>query len=250
MCSREHSVDMETAGWLPASSALSLARAVALDLDGVLIDGMPFHVEAWRQAFETVGARVDPLDLYMREGMRSGDVVASLCASGKVTLSDRQRAQVSEAKREIYAEIFGVVPLPGGPDLARLLGSFGYSLALVTGTSQVAARRAIDDLGLSEHFSVVIDGDSVTAGKPEPDSYLAAARLLGVPAATCLAVENAPPGVASALAAGLHCLAVATYLPIDAVANATRAFATMAELSAWFRREWAVSGGRGPWLFD
>ncbi len=92
-----------------------------------------------------------------------------------------------------------------------------------------------------------MSSESVTNGKPAPDPYVYAADLLAVPLANCLVVENAPPGISSALAAGLKCLAVASYLPAYTLQNATRVFDTMDDLIAWFVEEHQVSRGLGVW---
>ncbi len=64
----------------------SEVRAVALDLDGVILDGMQFHIDAWKQAFQHFGIQVDPMDLYLMEGMKTRDVVDSLCTKANLVL--------------------------------------------------------------------------------------------------------------------------------------------------------------------
>jgi beta-phosphoglucomutase-like phosphatase (HAD superfamily) len=63
----------------------------------------------------------------------------------------------------------------------------------------------------------VVVGDDVANGKPHPEPYLLAARRLGVDPARCLAIEDSPTGVASALAAGCTVLAVPNHVPLDAL---------------------------------
>ncbi len=99
--------------------------------------------------------------------------------------------------------------MPGAERLVRHLFAARVPLALATSTPRAALqlkRAALGDLYAA--FGAVVCGDDVTAGKPAPEAYLAAAAALGVPAHACLAVEDAPSGVQSARAAGCAVLAV------------------------------------------
>ena len=71
-------------------------------------------------------------------------------------------------------------------------------------------------------FDVVVTGDAVGHGKPHPEPYLTAARLLGVEAAYCVAIEDSPAGVASAVAAGVPTIAVPHVVPVPQMAGAVQ----------------------------
>lgn len=210
---------------------------------------MPFHIAAWDHAFAEYGLAVDHRDLYELEGIRTDEVVDRLAAKYSLPLSDTQKADLSSRKRERYAEIFTVIPLAGAQKLVRRLAQFGYCLALVTGTTHTAAARALRELGVEEAFSSVISGDDVDAGKPAPDSYLLAARVLGTSPANSLVIENAPAGIEAARAAGLRCVALATYLP-QSMLGATLVFGTVVALEAWVVEEAHRTGARGAFVLS
>ncbi len=99
--------------------------------------------------------------------------------------------------------------MPGASRLLRHLHASGVRLALATSTPHEVLALKKQSLGdLFGLFSAVVAGDDVAEGKPAPDAYLAAAAALGLPASACLAIEDAPSGVASARAAGCAVLAV------------------------------------------
>ncbi|SCE94095.1 haloacid dehalogenase superfamily, subfamily IA, variant 3 with third motif having DD or ED [Micromonospora haikouensis] len=102
---------------------------------------------------------------------------------------------------------------PGALALLRAVRAAGIPTALVTSSGRPLVEVALDTLG-RDSFDVVVCGDEVDAAKPHPEPYLTAARLLGVPIARCVAIEDSPPGVASALAAGAAVLAVPAEVPI------------------------------------
>ncbi|MEU5936634.1 HAD family phosphatase [Micromonospora sp. NPDC047187] len=96
---------------------------------------------------------------------------------------------------------------PGAFDLLRAVRAAGIPTALVTSSPRALVEIALDTLG-RDNFDTVVAGDEVVAAKPHPEPYLTAARLLGVPIERCVAIEDSPTGVASALASGAGVLAV------------------------------------------
>jgi beta-phosphoglucomutase len=226
-------------------------RGVALDLDGVIIDGMPFHIRAWEDAFAHHGFAVDQQDLYELEGIRTPEVVDRLAIKYDLPLSSSQKTDLARRKRERYADIFTVVPLPGAQELVQSLADLHYRLALVTGTTRAAGERTLAELGVSNAFTCVVSGDDVETGKPAPDSYALAVRCLEVTPRRCLAVENAPAGIEAAHAAGLPCVVVATYLSpssLMAVDGADLVFEEVPALAAWFLEEAQRTGAHGPFV--
>ncbi|SCG56752.1 haloacid dehalogenase superfamily, subfamily IA, variant 3 with third motif having DD or ED [Micromonospora siamensis] len=102
---------------------------------------------------------------------------------------------------------------PGALALLRAIRAAGVPTALVTSSGRPLVEVALETLG-RDSFDAVVCGDEVTSAKPHPEPYLTAARLLGVPIGRCVAIEDSPSGVASALAAGAAVLAVPAEVPI------------------------------------
>ncbi|MCG7853109.1 MAG: HAD family phosphatase, partial [Methanosarcinaceae archaeon] len=94
-----------------------------------------------------------------------------------------------------------------------------YRLAVVSGADR-AIVHSIMDRFFPGVFDVVISGEDVKEGKPSPEPYLKAVRMLNVQKDECIVFENAPMGVESAKRAGLYCVAIPTYLPPDTLKNA------------------------------
>ncbi|WP_460604312.1 HAD family hydrolase [Jatrophihabitans fulvus] len=109
---------------------------------------------------------------------------------------------------------------PGAPELLAALREADVPTALVTSTFRSLTEIALDTLG-RDNFTASVCGDEVEHPKPAPDPYLRAARLLGVAADECVAVEDSPLGVASAEAAGCVVLAVPAEVPIGASGRRT-----------------------------
>jgi HAD superfamily hydrolase (TIGR01509 family) len=113
----------------------------------------------------------------------------------------------------------GLVWRPGALELLRAVRAAGLPTALVTSTERRLVEVAMKTLG-RENFDVVVVGDEVKMPKPDPEPYLTAARLLGVAITDCVAIEDSPTGMASAVASGAAVLAVPAELelpPTDGV---------------------------------
>jgi len=221
---------------------------VALDLDGVLLDGMPFHIKAWQLAFERCNYHPDPTELYRLEGIPTREVVEMICEAHSLELSSHQREEISSTKRRIYREVFQPVPLSGANSLLKQLMNWKYPIAVVTGTSRRAAVATLEALEAIDLISAIVSSDDNIPGKPDPAPFREAARQLCVNTTQCLAVDNAPPGVTSAVLAGLPCVGVATYLDQEDLTEADLVFADVQTVANWIDREHEISKGRGPWI--
>jgi HAD superfamily hydrolase (TIGR01509 family) len=98
--------------------------------------------------------------------------------------------------------------MPGARDLLMRLKDDGVPMALVTSADPVHAQNALKAVDVPGAFECVVDADMVTRLKPSPEPYLKAAECLGVSPLNMLAIEDSGSGVASALSAGMTCVAV------------------------------------------
>ncbi len=207
-------------------------NSVIFDMDGVIVDGMPYHIESWKKALSTVGITVTDLEIYLMEGMTGEETIKELTNKKKKPLSDESIRSVLKLKRKIFNDIFTVKLMKGSKELLLELHRLDYRLALVTGTRLEVVKKVLQ-MGLDNIFKIVITGEMVSNGKPNPEPYLKAVNELGVNKEDCLVVENAPAGIASAKNAGLTCFAVQTSLPGEYLKGADKIFQSIDELSAF-----------------
>ncbi|MHC4197735.1 MAG: HAD family hydrolase [Planctomycetota bacterium] len=209
--------------------------AIMLDMDGVVIDGMPYHMQAWREAFATVGMEVTDVDIYLKEGMDQMETVLQLSREKGVSLSHDDMKRVVGIKNRILNSIFEIRLFPHCPEFLSRLKALGYKLALVTGTNQDVVEKILDEeTALRGVFDVVVTAATASRRKPDPEPYLKAVELLGVDKKHCLVIENSPAGVASAKKAGLVCLALTTSLPEKYLGQADGIFHGLDEVSELF----------------
>lgn len=221
-------------------ASLSLA-AVMFDLDGVLYDSLPHYVEAWTEAFKTVGISVSPDEVYRHEGRLGFETVARIAEEhGQRVPNKRQTEDILEARDRILARLGPPTVMPGARELVSAVVDSGVKLAVVTGSSRVDIRSQLErDFSPSFDAVTLISGLSPIAGKPAPEPYLSAIRELAVHPLTTVVIENAPLGLTAAARAGCYVVGVNTGVLSESVllsAGARVVFSSCGDLaSAWPR---------------
>ena len=190
-----------------------LPAAVLFDMDGTLVDTEPYWMRAETELVESWGGtwtRDDALTLVGQALEHSGRVLQSRGVAMEVheiidALTDRVLQQLQAA-----------VPWqPGARELLRSVREAGIPTALVTMSWRRMA-QTVGELAGFDAFDVVVAGDDVERGKPDPEAYLTAAAALGVDAADCVAIEDSEVGVAAAVASGASTIAVPAHVPLPA----------------------------------
>lgn len=178
-------------------------RGVLFDLDGVLIDSTPAVARVWKKWAIRHG--LDPEEVVKRaHGRPSISTIRELLPQADAESENRI---VEWAEIE---DIEGIVPLPGAQDLLRALPPERWTI--VTSCTRPLAEVRLRAAGLKIPEKMVTCSD-VKNGKPHPEPYLKGAAALGVAAADCVVVEDAPAGICSGKAAGARVIAVRTTAP-------------------------------------
>jgi len=223
-------------------------RLVALDMDGVVVDGMRYHARAWQDVFASeLGIDLPALWVYEWEGIPGDQFLALAARRLGREFSATELDTLHRLKRQHFDTIFEITPIDGIHQTIDVLQSMGYPLALVTGTGRDVAERVLVRLGLREAFSWIVSGDDVARGKPHPDPYRKAAELGAVNPINCLVIENAPAGIEAALAAGMRCAALETSLEAAFLQKADCILQGHDSLRALLASEYRGSGGQGAW---
>ncbi|MCX2726673.1 HAD family phosphatase [Thermomicrobium sp. 4228-Ro] len=181
--------------------------AVVFDLDGVLVDSEALQLAAWQCYVERWEKKLPATLLPRLFGRRLVDAASIIVEELGLPVAPDEAARERDAL--FLASLPGNVrPMPGAHELITGLRERGMRLGLATSGHRRYVQLVLVELGLADAFAAVVTGDDVARGKPAPDCYRLAASRLGVSPAACIAIEDAPLGVAAARAAGLRCIAV------------------------------------------
>jgi HAD superfamily hydrolase (TIGR01509 family) len=182
-------------------------EAVIFDCDGTLVDSMPAHFEAWCEALALYGAGgIFKEDVFFAMGGRpTKDIVVEINDEYDLKLDP---ATVAMAKREAFLKRLNMVTLiEEVADFAQSLRG-KVPMAIATGGTRMVIEKTLKVVGISDWFDEVVTADDVEEGKPAPDIFLKAAKLLGVNPSKCLALEDAPAGILAAQRAGMQVIAI------------------------------------------
>jgi HAD superfamily hydrolase (TIGR01509 family) len=164
--------------------------ALLFDLDGTLIDSVYQHVLAWQEALTAVGIDLAVWRLHRRIGMSGGLFIAALLRETGGTLSPTEIHALNIAHAEAYARRRDTVrPLPGARELLAELSERQVKWAIATSGLALAARPALEMLGLPADTPLVTR-DQVRHAKPDPDLFLAAADRIDVDISAAIVVGD------------------------------------------------------------
>jgi len=218
-------------------------RAILFDMDGVIVDSMPYHFIAWYEALRPWNIRINCFDVYLKEGEKWQYTLKDLMKRAGVTPTPRMLARIFADRERIFIKYYKRSIFAGAEEFIRCLKRRGYLLGLVTGTPSREMLRILPRR-IAASFDCIVTGDQVTRGKPSPAPYLKAARALRLAGSDCLVIENAPLGIKSAKRAGMTCFALTTSLPAvylkeaDAIFNDWQAIAEAIDAYCSDRRKY------------
>ena len=205
-----------------------LPAAVLWDMDGTLVDTEPYWIAAEHALVEEHGGVWTDEHAHQLVG---NDLLVSaeyIRAHSPIEMTPLEI--VHELLASVVASVKEHVPWrPGARMLLESLVAQGVPCALVTMSWESLATAVVRNLP-NGSFAAVVTGDVVQHGKPHPEPYLVAARLLGVDLGACVAIEDSPPGVASAVAAGIPTIAVPHHVDVPETVGAVQ-ISTLAGLT-------------------
>ena len=178
--------------------------AVICDLDGLLFDSERRTRHAWQQAMRALGHELD-------------DTFYTTLIGRKIAISEGMVAERFAIDVDIFRQHWRtahralinsgpVPPRPGALALIEWLVANNLPRAIATSSIRSDALHTLGST--AAHFPVIITGDQVVCGKPNPEIYLAAAGALGISPTACVALEDSEPGIAAAHAAGMRAMMV------------------------------------------
>lgn len=193
-----------------------MKRAVLWDLDGTLVDSGDYHWRAWRDTMRAEGLELTYQQFLESFGQKNDRILTGWL--GAATPVDRVQ-RVGDGKEALYRDFArreGLIALPGAIDWVRRLRRDGWLQAIASSAPRENVDVMLRVVRIEEEIDAIVSAEDVTAGKPDPQVFLAAAARLGVPADRCVVVEDAAAGIEGAKRAGMRSIGVNTSTVLDA----------------------------------
>ena len=205
-------------------------KAAIWDLNGVIIDDMPFHLRSFQAVLRELGGDMTQ-DYFTTHctGAPPTEVFAAILPRMGNPIS------IEEAvlrKRLAYFDLIkgNMRMLPGARELIEGLSASGVRQAIASGATRAEVEFILDEFGIRAYFAAVVACEDVSNGKPDPEPFLTAARMLQVEPADCVVIEDGEYGVRAARQCGMKVIAVTNTQPRDLLASADLVVDSLTEL--------------------
>ncbi len=186
-----------------------MVKGVIFDMDGVLVNNMSVHFQAFAAMAERYHLTADEgADFTHLNGRGNDDIICALFPPEIVTAKgvEALAAEKEALYREIYAP--SIAPTKGLTTLLSELKEAGIRCAVGSSGPKLNVEFVLEKCHIEPYFDVRISGDMVTHCKPDPEIFLTAAQKLGLSPSECLVFEDAIAGVTAARAAGMKVIAL------------------------------------------
>lgn len=185
-------------------------QAALFDMDGVIVDNHIYHVRSWAEFCRTKNIPFDESTFRTKYfGKNTRDTFNGLL---DYPLTEEQINTLGEEKEKIYREIYkdDITPVDGLIPFLISLKEAGIKTAVATSAPTSNLNFTLDALKIRHLFDVVVDASMVSKGKPDPEIYLKAAKLIDIPPSNCVVFEDSISGIKSGQNAGMRVIGLVT----------------------------------------
>jgi beta-phosphoglucomutase len=197
-------------GYVLLETNLIMLKACLFDLDGVIVDTAKYHFIAWREIAKELGFVFREEDNEKLKGVSRMRSLEILLETGGLSLASEARTLLAEKKNSLYLHyILKMRPddvLPGATEF--LNDCRNNNLRIGLGSASRNATTILNRLRITDLFDVIVDGNKLTKGKPDPEVFLTGARELGVRPENCVVFEDAEAGIEAAIAARMFSVGI------------------------------------------
>lgn len=195
---------------LKSEAGRELPLACIFDLDGVIVDTATYHYEAWKRLANSLGFDFTHEQNEQLKGISRMDSLDLVLGWGNTQKSPDEKIQLAQQKNAWYLELVGKMKpdeiLPGVRQFIEELKAAGVRIAL--GSASKNSAEILERTGISDFFDVIVDGNSVSRSKPDPEVFSRGAELLGFAPESCVVIEDAAAGVEAAHRAGMKVIGI------------------------------------------
>lgn len=187
-----------------------MIQACIFDLDGVIVDTAVYHYQAWKRLANELGFDFTEAQNERLKGISRMRSLELILEWGGIHKTNAEQQELATRKNEWYVEMINQMTpreiLPGAKEFLEEVRSAGLKTAL--GSASKNSSTILERTGLLPLFDAIVDGNTVTASKPDPEVFLKGAAALGIAPEHCVVFEDAIAGIEAARAAGMKAVGI------------------------------------------
>lgn len=182
-------------------------KAFLFDMNGTMINDMQYHISAWHRILNEFGAGISMGKMRQECYGKNHELIERILPG---RFSEQEKNELSFKKEHQYQKDFKpYLKLIGGLELFLKESQLaGIKLGIGSAAIRYNIDFVLDGLEIRSYFDAIVTADDVSRSKPDPETWLKCADLLGFPPEDCLVFEDSPKGAESALNAGMRCIIV------------------------------------------
>ena len=184
-------------------------KAFLFDLNGTMVNDMPYHVKAWHRILNELGANISMEQMKLECYGKNHELLERIFP-GRFSLEEKNRMSLDKEKQ--YQKEFKpqLQLITGLDNFLEQSSKAGVKMAIGSAAIMFNINFVLDELDIRHYFDILISADNVTDSKPNPETWLQCAEKIGVSPDKCLVFEDSIKGVESALNAGMDCVVITT----------------------------------------
>lgn len=184
-------------------------KAFLFDLNGTMVNDMPYHVNAWHRILNELGADISMEQMKLECYGKNHELLERIFP-GRFSLEEKNRMSL-EKEKQYQKEFRPRLQLIKGLDSFLQQSSVaGIKMAIGSAAIMYNIDFVLDELDIRHYFDILVSADNVTDSKPNPETWLQCADKIGVSPDECLVFEDSIKGVESAMNAGMDCVVITT----------------------------------------
>lgn len=190
---------------------MKMDKAFIFDLNGTMIDDMQFHVKAWYHILnEELGAGLTWQQVKNEMYGKNSELLIRVFGEDRFTPEEMDRISFEKEKKYQHEYLPHLKLIPGLQQFLEKAHALNIPMAIGSAAILFNIDFVLDNLNIRHFFKAIVSANDVQISKPHPETYLKAAKQLGITPANCLVFEDAPKGVEAALNAGMPSVVLTT----------------------------------------
>ena len=194
-------------------------KAILFDMDGTLVDSIPFHTASWVSFLKKYGIMLEPKQFHAQNHGNIDEMIKRFFGAA---ISDEKRIELGNEKEVMYRDLYRlqIREIDGLTDFLKALNKQKITVALATMGDQTNIGFILDAIKIRPYFQYITGGNEIVKGKPDPEIYELSLKKMNLKATDCVVIEDSIDGVLSAQKAGIRVIGITTSHTTDELKQA------------------------------